>query len=104
VEAEFLTLERRPHDRCPRKRFRPWRQPNRRLKLLHFPEENVSDLRAALIIETRAIVKIVINSYLRRVRLGDFCFHALRLFELARVLVRFDHVARPGENANHGIV
>jgi hypothetical protein len=25
-------------------------------------------------------------------------------FELARVLVRFNHVARPGENANHGIV
>ena len=25
-------------------------------------------------------------------------------FEFARVLVRFNHVARPGENANHGIV
>jgi hypothetical protein len=26
------------------------------------------------------------------------------LFEIARVLVRRNHVARPGENANHGIV
>jgi hypothetical protein len=25
-------------------------------------------------------------------------------FEIASVLVRFNHVARPGENANHGIV
>jgi len=25
VEGEFLTLGRRPHDRRPRKRFRPWR-------------------------------------------------------------------------------
>ena len=29
-------------------------------------------------------------------------FHALRLFELARVLVRLDHVARIIVNANHG--
>jgi len=68
---------------------------DRRLKLLTFPEENVSDLRAALIVKT---------ARLRRVRLGDFCFHALRFFEIPRVLVHLDHVARPGENANHGIV
>jgi hypothetical protein len=29
---------------------------DRRLKLLHFPEENVSDLRAAVFVETRTTV------------------------------------------------
>ena len=38
---------------------------------------------------------------------GDFLFHARlrsRLFELALVFVRLDHVARFIVNANHGIV
>jgi hypothetical protein len=32
---------------------------------------------------------------------GGFLFHTLRLFEVARVLVRFDHLARRIVNANH---
>jgi hypothetical protein len=36
---------------------------------------------------------------------GGFLFHAaLRFFEIARVLVRLDPVARVIVNANHGIV
>jgi hypothetical protein len=35
---------------------------------------------------------------------GGFLFHALRFSELARVLVRFDHVARLIVNVNQGIV
>jgi hypothetical protein len=36
---------------------------------------------------------------------GGFLFHAaLRFFEVARVFVRFDHVARIIENPNHSIV
>ena len=35
---------------------------------------------------------------------GGFLFHALRFFEIARVLVCFDHVARCIVNANHGVV
>jgi hypothetical protein len=36
---------------------------------------------------------------------GGFLFYAaLRFFEIARVLVRFDHVASGSENANHGIM
>jgi len=34
---------------------------------------------------------------------GGFLFQLLRLFEIARVPVRFDHVARFIVNANHGI-
>jgi hypothetical protein len=37
-------------------------------------------------------------------RVAAFLFHAaLRLFEIARVLVRLDHVARFIVNLNHGI-
>jgi hypothetical protein len=36
---------------------------------------------------------------------GGFLFHAaLRFFEIARVLMRFDHVARLVINANHRTV
>ena len=35
---------------------------------------------------------------------GGFLFWSLRLFELAHVLVRFDHVARFIINTNHGIM
>jgi hypothetical protein len=38
---------------------------------------------------------------------GGFLFHAhcrSRLFELARVLMRFNHVASRIENANHSIM
>jgi hypothetical protein len=34
---------------------------------------------------------------------GGFLFHALRLFEIARVLVRFDLVASFIVNANQGV-
>jgi hypothetical protein len=57
MEAEFLTLNRQPHDRRPRKRFPPMAITDRRLKLLNFPKENVFDLRAAFFVETRGIVK-----------------------------------------------
>ena len=33
--------------------------------------------------------------------MAAFCFHALGLFEIPRVLVRLDHVARFIVNANH---
>jgi hypothetical protein len=35
---------------------------------------------------------------------GGFLFHALRFFEIARVLVRFNHVARVIVNAEYGIM
>ena len=35
---------------------------------------------------------------------GGFLFHALRFFEIALVLVRFDHVARIVVNPNHSIM
>ena len=37
-------------------------------------------------------------------RVAAFCFTRSRLFEIARVLVRFDHVARFIVNANHSIM
>jgi hypothetical protein len=33
---------------------------------------------------------------------GGFLFHASRFFEIAKVLMPFDHVARCIVNANHG--
>jgi hypothetical protein len=35
---------------------------------------------------------------------GGFLFHALRFFEIARVLLRFKQIARCIVNANHSIV
>jgi hypothetical protein len=37
-------------------------------------------------------------------RVAAFCFAHLRLFEIARVLVRFDHVASRIVNANQSIM
>jgi len=37
-------------------------------------------------------------------RVAAFCFARSRLFEIARVLLRFDHVAHFVVNANHGIM
>jgi hypothetical protein len=37
-------------------------------------------------------------------RVAAFCFPGLRFFELARVLVRLNHVARFNVNANDGLL
>ena len=44
------------------------------------------------------------SAFTKRNHLKRLEKHALPLFKIARVLVRFDHVARFIVNANHGIL
>ena len=66
----------------------------------------MSDLRAAFLIETREIVnsKFFFNKCLLPVHHQPTCGYFSPLFEIARVLVPFDHLARLVVNANHSIM